>query len=42
VARHAVKNVRKGEGKVALTLPDGREVAVSRAFAKALREAGWF
>lgn len=42
VARGAVKNVRKGDGKVSLTLPDGREVAVSRAFAKELREAGWF
>lgn len=42
VARQAVAGVRKGEGKVALLLPDGREVAVSRAFAKPLRDAGWY
>jgi hypothetical protein len=42
LARNAVHQVRKAEGKVALTLPNGREVPVSRAFAKSLREAGWF
>lgn len=42
IARRAMRGVKKGEGRVALTLPDGREVAVSRAYARELREAGWF
>jgi hypothetical protein len=42
VARAAVREVKRGEGKVALVLPNGREAAVSRALAKDLRAAGWF
>jgi LytTr DNA-binding domain len=41
VARHAVRGVRKGEGRIGLLLPDGREVPVSRAYARDLRAAGW-
>jgi hypothetical protein len=42
VARHAVASVERGDGRATLTLVDGAEVPVSRAFAKTLREAGWF
>jgi hypothetical protein len=42
VARAAVRGVRRGDGKVALLLPDGREAPVSRAFARDLRAAQWF
>lgn len=41
VARSAIHGVRRGAGRLALLLPDGKEVAVSRAFARGLREAGW-
>jgi hypothetical protein len=42
VARAAVTGVERGDGRATLTLIDGAEAPVSRAFAKALREAGWF
>ena len=42
VARGAVVGVERGDGRATLTLTDGTEVPVSRAFAKTLREAGWF
>jgi hypothetical protein len=42
VARSAVADARRGDGRATLTLPDGAKVPVSRAYAKALREAGWF
>jgi DNA-binding LytR/AlgR family response regulator len=42
VARDAVASVERGDGRATLTLKDGAEVPVSRAFAKTLREAGWF
>ncbi len=42
VARGAVSGVERGDGRATLTLPDGTEVPVSRAFARTLREAGWF
>jgi hypothetical protein len=42
VARGAVASVERGDGRATLTLTDGAEVPVSRAFAKTLREAGWF
>lgn len=42
VARGAVAGARRGDGKATLTLTDGAEVPVSRAYAKALRDAGWF
>jgi LytTr DNA-binding domain len=42
VARDAVAAVERGEGRATLTLPDGTRAPVSRAWAKALRSAGWF
>lgn len=42
VARDAVAGARRGDGKATLTLTGGAQVPVSRAYAKALREAGWF
>lgn len=42
VARSAVASARRGDGKATLTLTDGSEAPVSRAYAKALRNAGWF
>ena len=42
VARDAVAAVERAEGRTTLTLPDGAKAPVSRACAKALREAGWF
>lgn len=42
VARDAVGDARKGDGRGTLVLEDGREVPVSRSFYPALRDAGWF
>jgi DNA-binding LytR/AlgR family response regulator len=42
VARAAVRNVSRGEGRATLTLDDGTEVPVSRRYARALRDAGWY
>lgn len=42
VARAAVVEARRGDGRAVLTLPGGIEAPVSRAYAKALRAAGWF
>ena len=42
VARDAVTDVKRGDGRATLTLSGGVEAPVSRAYAKALREAGWF
>jgi len=42
VARYAVTDARKGDGRGTLILEDGSEVPVSRSFYPALREAGWF
>ncbi|AYV45484.1 hypothetical protein CFHF_14040 [Caulobacter flavus] len=42
VARAAVVEARRGDGRAVLTLASGAEAPVSRAYAKALREAGWF
>ncbi len=42
VAREAVVEAKRGDGRATLTLASGAEVPVSRAYAKALREAGWF
>jgi DNA-binding LytR/AlgR family response regulator len=42
VARGAVTGVERFDGRATLTLPDGTEAPVSRAFAKLLRESGWF
>lgn len=42
VAKDAVTDARRGDGRATLTLKDGAQVPVSRAYAKALREAGWY
>lgn len=42
VAREAVRDVKKGDGRATLILEDGSEAPVSRSFYAALREAGWF
>lgn len=42
VAKSAVEEVERLDGRAALTLKDGAEVPVSRGFAKTLRSAGWF
>lgn len=42
VARDAVETAKRGDGRATLTLKGGVEVPVSRAYARGLREAGWF
>jgi MFS family permease len=42
VARDAVCEARKGDGRGVLVLEDGTEAPVSRTYYPALREAGWF
>ncbi|WP_233206760.1 LytTR family DNA-binding domain-containing protein [Caulobacter sp. FWC2] len=42
VAKAAVEGARRGDGRATLQLKGGVEAPVSRAYAKALREAGWF
>jgi len=42
IARQAVSDARKGDGRGTLILADGTEVPVSRTYYPALREAGWF
>lgn len=42
VAREAVRDVARGDGRATLTLDDGVTVPVSRRYAKALRDAGWY
>ncbi|WP_233245667.1 LytTR family DNA-binding domain-containing protein [Marinicauda salina] len=42
VARDAVVDARKGDGRGTLVLADGAEAPVSRTYYPALREAGWF
>lgn len=42
VARAAVRDVRRGEGRATLVLANGLEAPVSRSHARTLREAGWF
>jgi hypothetical protein len=41
VARDAVAEARRGDGRATLTLKDGSEVPVSRTYAKLIRERGW-
>ena len=41
VAREAIAEARRGDGRATLTLKDGSEVPVSRTYAKLLRERGW-
>ncbi|RZJ93467.1 MAG: LytTR family transcriptional regulator [Brevundimonas sp.] len=42
VARDAVRDVERGDGRAALTLDGGLVAPVSRRYARALREAGWY
>ena len=42
VARTAVAEGRRSDGRAVLKLKSGAEAPVSRTYAKALREAGWF
>lgn len=42
VARAAIADARKGDGRGVLILTDGTEVPVSRSYYPALKEAGWF
>lgn len=42
VARAAVADARRGDGRATLVLKDGAQVPVSRSYAPVLREAGWF
>jgi hypothetical protein len=41
VARDAIADARRGDGRATLTLRDGSEVPVSRTYAKVLRDLGW-
>lgn len=41
VARDAIVDARRGDGRATLTLKDGAEVPVSRTYAGPLREKGW-
>lgn len=42
VARDAVRDVRRGDGRATLLLDGGIEAPVSRRYARALRTAGWW
>jgi len=42
VAKNAVRDVRRGDGRVTLVLPDDIHVPVSRSYARSLKESGWF
>lgn len=42
VARAAVRDVTRGDGRATLTLADGTQAPVSRRHARILREAGWW
>ena len=42
VARAAVAKVDRGDGRAVLTLTNGLEAPVSRTYAPALRDAGWY
>ena len=42
VSRHAVVEARRADGRAVLKLKSGAEAPVSRTYARALREAGWF
>jgi hypothetical protein len=41
VARNAVIETKRAEGRAIIILPSGAEAPVSRTYVKALREAGW-
>lgn len=42
VARDAVRDIARGDGRATLTLQGGLTAPVSRRYARALREAGWY
>jgi len=42
VARHAVRDSQKGDGRGVLYLTDGTQAPVSRTYYATLRQAGWF
>lgn len=42
VAREAVEGASRGDGRAVLRLKSGSEAPVSRSYAKALRDEGWF
>lgn len=42
VAKAAVRGAKRGDGRATLTLEGGVEAPVSRAYARSLREAGWY
>lgn len=42
VARDAVRDISRGDGRATLTLDGGLTAPVSRRYARALREAGWY
>ena len=42
VAKDAVRGVARGDGRATLTLEGGLSAPVSRRYARALREAGWY
>ncbi len=42
VARNAVVDARRSDGRAVLRLKNGVEAPVSRTYSKALRDAGWF
>lgn len=42
VAKDAVTDAKRGDGRATLTLKGGAQAPVSRAYAKALRDAGWY
>ncbi len=42
VAKDAVRDVARGDGRATLTLDGGLRAPVSRRYARALREAGWY
>ena len=42
VARDAVRDVARGDGRATLTLDGGLAAPVSRKYARALRDAGWY
>ncbi len=42
VARDAVRDIKRGDGRATLTLDGGLTVPVSRRHARALRAAGWY
>lgn len=41
VARAAIRDVKRGDGRATIVLPNEKEAPVSRTYARTLREAGW-